>query len=255
VAALPPLHHEVKVGLDPRQAFELFTSRIGEWWPLGKLSVFGDGSTVAFTDDGRLLERHGEQASSWGEVTDWAPGERFAMTWHPGTPEDRASHITVTFSAYGEQTLVTIAHTGWEAYGDAIAARDEYTGGWPTVLALFAAAARDDDQDEPATTWAALLFTPAGDQGAAVFEDERFSGHIAFLNQMEEAGYLVAAGPLIEDEGSGMTILRLPGADRQDEIKRLTQTDATVTSGLFNVEIIPWRVFFAPGVKQLTSAA
>jgi uncharacterized protein YciI/uncharacterized protein YndB with AHSA1/START domain len=252
VAALPPLHHEVTVDLDPQQAFELFTAHIGEWLPLGKLSVFGDGSTVAFTDDGRLLERHGEQASSWGEVTEWVPGERLAMTWHPGTPEEQASQITVTFTAYGEQTLVTLAHSGWETYADAIAARNEYTAGWPTVLGLFAgaAAAGDHQQDPEPSTWAALFFTPAEGQGAAAFEDERFGGHIAFLNEMEEAGYLVAAGPLLDEDGSGMTVLKLPGEDRIDEIERLANEDASVASGLFDARVRPWRVLFAPGVRS-----
>jgi uncharacterized protein YciI/uncharacterized protein YndB with AHSA1/START domain len=253
VAALPPLHHEVKVELNPQQAFELFTDRIGEWWPLARLGVFGEGSSVAFTDDGRLLERHGEQATSWGEITEWVPGERLAMTWHPGSAEDDASHVTVTFSAYGDHTtLVTLAHSGWEIYDDAVVARTEYNGGWPTVLALYAAAAGGDageDGDEPPATWAALYFTPTGGLGGGAFEDARFAGHIAFLNEMEEQGYLVAAGPLINDEGSGMTVLRLPGADRQGEIERLAHADTSVTSGLFEVKIAPWQVFFAPGVK------
>jgi uncharacterized protein YndB with AHSA1/START domain/uncharacterized protein YciI len=249
MAVVPPLHHEVRVDLDPEQAFELFTKRIGEWWPMANLSVFGEDATVAFTDDGRLLERDGEQASSWGEVTEWVPGERLAMTWHPGMAEQQASQVTVTFAPYGAQTLVTLVHAGWEVYEDAIAARNEYTGGWPTVLTLYATAARDGQDDEPVpATWAALLFTPAQGQGAAVFEDERFGGHIAFLNQMEEQGYLIAAGPLLDDDGSGMTILKLPGDGRQDEIERLARADTSVSSGLFEVTIRPWRVFFAPGV-------
>jgi uncharacterized protein YciI/uncharacterized protein YndB with AHSA1/START domain len=252
VAALPPLHHEVKVDLNPEQAFELFTSRIGEWWPFADHSVFGEGSTASFTDDGRLLERHGEQASSWGEVTEWVPGERLALTWHAGMSADKSGHVTVTFTPYGEHTLVTLIHGGWEVYEDAVAARNEYNGGWPTVLALYASATIDNDggqeREEP-TTWAALFFTPAEGQGA-VFEDERFAGHIAFLNEMEEAGYLVAAGPLLDDDGSGMTVLKLPGEDRIDEIAQLASEDASVASGLFNARVRPWRVFFAPGVRS-----
>ncbi len=98
-------------------------------------------------------------------------------------------------------------------------------------------------------TWAALLFTPADGQGAAVFEDERFAGHIAFLNEMEAAGYLVAAGPMLDHDGTGMTILRLPGEGRLDEIERLAQQDTSVSSGLFELTVRPWRVFFAPGVR------
>lgn len=246
---LPPLHHEVMVDLNPEQAFELFTSRIGEWWPFARHSVFGEGSTASFTDDGRLLERHGEQASSWGEVTEWAPGERLALTWHAGMSADKSGHVTVTFTPYGEQTLVTLVHGGWEVYADAVAARDEYQNGWPAVIGSYAAAAGDTDDHEPApATWAALLFTPAEGQGAAVFEDERFGGHIAFLNQMEEEGYLIAAGPMLDEDGSGMTIVRLRGQDRLDEVRRFANEDTSVSSGLFNVRVRPWNVFFTPGV-------
>jgi uncharacterized protein YciI len=101
---------------------------------------------------------------------------------------------------------------------------------------------------EPAT-WAALLFTPAEDgAGAAVFEDDRFPGHRTFLSQMEEAGYLIAAGPMLDEDGAGMTILRLPGEGRLAEIEQLARTDTSVSSGLFEVAVRPWRVFFAPGV-------
>ena len=106
------------------------------------------------------------------------------------------------------------------------------------------------DGDPEPTTWAALLFTPADGQGAAVFEDDRFPGHIAFLNEMEEAGYLVAAGPLLDEDGAGMTILRLSGDGRLDEIERLARTDTSVSSGLFDIAVRPWQVFFAPGVTD-----
>ncbi len=157
--------------------------------------------------------------------------------------------MTVSFTPYGDQTLVILEHTGWEIYEDAVASRDSYSGGWATVIGAYASAGQHPDDVEPApATWAALLFTPAEDQGAAVFEDERFAGHIAFLNQMEEAGYLVAAGPMLDHDGSGMTILKLPGEGRLEDAERLAHEDASVSSGLFEVNIRPWRVFFAPGL-------
>ena len=39
----------------------------------------------------------------------------------------------------------------------------------------------------------------------------RFGEHMAFLDRMREAGYLVLAGPLADADGEGMTVLRLPG--------------------------------------------
>lgn len=104
-------------------------------------------------------------------------------------------------------------------------------------------------EDPEAATWAALLFTPAEGQGAAVFDDERFAGHIGFLNLMEDSGYLVAAGPLLDEPGAGMTILRLPGEGRLDEVQRLAEVDTSVSAGLFDVRVRPWQVYFAPGAR------
>jgi uncharacterized protein YciI len=76
-----------------------------------------------------------------------------------------------------------------------------------------------------------------------VFADPRFADHVAFLQRMAAAGYLVAAGSLADRSGEGMTVLRLPGADRLDEATRLaTLDDASVASGFFTVEVRPWRV-------------
>jgi uncharacterized protein YciI len=94
-------------------------------------------------------------------------------------------------------------------------------------------------------TWVALLHRPTdlSGGGAAVMADDRFGDHLAFLRRMAEAGYLVAAGPLSDRPGEGMTILRLPGEDRLAEATRLaTEDDVSVTSGFFTVEVRPWRV-------------
>ena len=93
-------------------------------------------------------------------------------------------------------------------------------------------------------TWVALFHSPADPAVAgAVFADPRFGEHVAFLQRMAEATYLVAAGSLTDRPGSGMTILRLPGPDRFEEAVRLaTVEDRSVASGFFEVEVRPWSV-------------
>ena len=97
-------------------------------------------------------------------------------------------------------------------------------------------------------TWVALLHTP-GPQAPAdgsLFDDPRFRDHVAFLSEMQDAGYLVAAGPLTDEAGAGMAVLRLPGADRLDEARRLATTaDKSVANGFFAVTVRPWRVMLA----------
>lgn len=94
-------------------------------------------------------------------------------------------------------------------------------------------------------TWVALLHRPGprAPETGSVFEDPRFRDHLAFLARMRQAGYLVAAGPLLDQPGQGMTILRLPGADQLEEAKRLaTQDDTSVAEGFFAVTVRPWQV-------------
>jgi uncharacterized protein YciI len=242
MSPVPPIRREILVDAGPDAAFEIFTAGIGRWWPLEKLSLHGRGSTVAFTG-GQIVESSpdGERVV-WGTVTRWDPPAALAFTWHPGYSADRASHVEVTFAAAQDQTLVTLEHSGWEAFADPAAARAEYDHGWPVVLDGYRdhVAGNAGDQD----TWVALMHRPgpAAPDGPIV-EDPRFAEHAAFLGRMREAGYLVAAGPLTDADGEGMTILRLPGAGQFERaIKLATEDDVSVATGFFAVTVRPWQV-------------
>jgi uncharacterized protein YciI len=104
--------------------------------------------------------------------------------------------------------------------------------------------------DEGGETWVALLHRPgpAAPPGAALFADPRFAEHVAFLTRMRDAGYLVAAGPLTDVPGEGMTILRLPGAGQLGWATELaTKEDSSVASGFFSVTVRPWQIMFQAG--------
>lgn len=241
--AVPPIRREILVEADPLAAWEVFTAGIGRWWPIAELSVYGAGGTVAF-GAGQIIERSagGEQAV-WGTVTRWEPPSAVAFTWHPGQTPDQASRVEVTFTATGAQTLVTLTHAGWEAFDDPAAARAEYDRGWPMVLGRYREHA--GNSGDGAVTWVALLHRPGPNapQDKPVFEDPRFAEHVAFLRRMHEAGYLIAAGPLADAAGEGMTVLRLPGADQVGRAIRLANEDDTsVARGFFTVTVRPWQV-------------
>ncbi|MGH3151659.1 MAG: SRPBCC domain-containing protein, partial [Streptosporangiaceae bacterium] len=134
MSTIPPIHREILVDADPQTAFEVFTARVGRWWPLEEHSVYGAGATVAF-EDGRIVERSADgQAAVWGTVTRWEPPTALAFSWHPGRSAERASRVEVTFAAADGRTLVTLEHAGWEVYADPAAARAEYDQGWPVTL-------------------------------------------------------------------------------------------------------------------------
>jgi len=143
-AAVPPLRREVLVAAHRDLAFRVFTERIGAWWPLAEHSVHGRGSTVGFVEPGlgaRIVEtRAGAADATWGTVTRWEPGVAIAFTWHPGHGHDAASRVLVNFTEVDGGTLVTLEHSGWEAFGDRAAeARTSYENGWPVVLTAYAA--------------------------------------------------------------------------------------------------------------------
>jgi uncharacterized protein YciI len=224
-------------------------------------------------EDGALVERSPDgQSAEWGQVTSWLPPGEFSMTWHPGRDTLAASQVTVTFRAAGDQTLVVLEHAGWDVFADPAAARAEYEHGWPEVLRLYQAFASQGVQAAQAgqgvqageaahgvqdaasgeggdgggeATWVALLHRagPAAEPGVSVFAQPQFREHAGFLQRMASQGYLVAAGPLPDEDGAGMTILRLPGAGRLAEATRLaTEDDASVASGFFTVTVRPWQV-------------
>jgi hypothetical protein len=130
-----PLVREVHVSTDRATAFTLFTDHIGQWWPLGTHSVYGEQASVAF-EDGALVERAGAETSVWGEVLSWDPPRGFRITWHPGTDPEQATEVEVRFTDVDDaQVRVTLTHTGWERRGDD--ARAGYAEGWVFVLGRF----------------------------------------------------------------------------------------------------------------------
>jgi uncharacterized protein YciI len=250
-SAVPPIRREVLVDVDPVTAFEVFTENLGRWWPLAELSVYGDSATVAFTD-GQIVERSADgQSAVWGTVTRWEPPGVVAFSWHPGQPAASASHVEVTFAAAASQTRVTLEHRGWEAFADPAGARAEYDHGWPMVLDRYRGyTARRDEPDDH--TWVALLHRPgpAAPTEGPLVEDPRFGEHVAFLNRMREAGFLVAAGPLADADGEGMTILRLPGSGQLSTATRLaTEDDVSVSIGFLAVTVRPWHVLMHEAVS------
>jgi uncharacterized protein YciI len=245
-SAVPPIRREILVDGEPATAFEVFTGRLGRWWPLDELSVYGGDAMVAFTD-GQIIESAADgRTAVWGTVTRWEPPDVVAFSWHPGGLAERASHVEVTFAATAGQTVVTLVHAGWDAFADPVAAREEYDHGWPMVMDRYRDAVGDDETGEDdGDTWVALLHRPgpAAPVSGTLFEDPRFGEHVAFLGRMHEAGYLVAAGPLPDAAGEGMTILRLPGAGQLSAATRLaTEDDISVATGFLAVTVRPWHV-------------
>ena len=143
----------VTVDCSVEHAFETFTERIHEWWPLGKHSIeqYESGNpaeTVVFQGGagGQIYERttKGEELK-WADVVAYDPPHRFVLAWRPSREQDGPkTEIEVTFTDEGGKTRVDLEHRGWEALGaEAAEARQGYSQGWESVLAGFADRAND----------------------------------------------------------------------------------------------------------------
>jgi uncharacterized protein YndB with AHSA1/START domain/uncharacterized protein YciI len=250
---VPPLRRQVLVACDPATAFRLWTDDIGAWWPVASHSCFGEGSHVAFDGD-RIVETSSTgETALWGTVVEVDEPSTLAFTWHPGRDAGTATRVTVSFTATADDgvTLVTLVHTGWEVLADPTAARSEYSRGWFTVLdgltgvAPSDVAPSDAALGEPeADLWFVLQHTAGpGTPPGGVFASPDFARHVEFLRELRERGLLVAGGPLPDEAGAGMTVVRARDvAGARWLVRAAQQEDGSVTSGLLDVRVRAWRV-------------
>ncbi len=138
-----PIVKTVIVNATREQAFDVFVNRIAKWWPLHGHAVSAAHGKPALAVSiepfvgGAIYETMFDGTrSDWGEVLLFAPGQKVAFTWHPGTDEKRSTLVTVEFEDHGPgQTKVVLTHSGWQAWAtEAPDKRGSYDGGWDYVL-------------------------------------------------------------------------------------------------------------------------
>jgi uncharacterized protein YndB with AHSA1/START domain len=140
-ALIQPVRQSVEVELPPSEAFDLFTTRIAEWWPYKTHFSRGPVETLIFEGKpgGKLKEVCSDGAIvTYGEVLVWEPPRRVVIKWMV-TPElAPPTEVEVRFTATALGCRLDLEHRGF----DAVAHRDSYAGGWPGVLRLFAERAK-----------------------------------------------------------------------------------------------------------------
>jgi uncharacterized protein YndB with AHSA1/START domain len=150
--SVAPIVRSVIVKGEPARAFELFTSRIRDWWPRSK--TIGREPPVAIVlepwVEGRWFERDVQgRETQWGKVLYWEPPHRLLLAWQIGADwayhPDLVTEVEVSFKAQTpDDTIVTLEHRHLERLGsDAARVREMLDGGWPTLLGGFQMIARD----------------------------------------------------------------------------------------------------------------
>jgi uncharacterized protein YciI len=94
-------------------------------------------------------------------------------------------------------------------------------------------------------SWFALMHRPGPSlaDGESIFEHPAFMEHVAFLNRLADRGLLIAAGPLPDEPGAGMAVVRTDGS--VDVAALATTDDLCVAAGYLTVEVRPWDVRFS----------
>jgi len=145
VVKIAPVRKSIHVNAPLAHAFEVFTARIGRWWPkthhIGKSLA---GALIEPREGGHWYEVADDGTrTDVGEVLVWDPPRRFVVGWNVSSkwqPDTTvASEVEVRFAASGGGTLVELEHRNFEVLGPdgGASLRKDVDGGWPELLDFY----------------------------------------------------------------------------------------------------------------------
>ena len=149
MTTITDVRREVTVAGTPERVFDLFTNHMAEWWPAEH--HLAGSPVVAMTVEprvgGRIYDSCEDGSESvWGQVTDWDPPSHLGFAWmltaawQLETDPEKASRVSVSFAADGDNTRVVLVHNdfwrlgeGGRGMADAVGSPD----GWGLGLGRF----------------------------------------------------------------------------------------------------------------------
>ena len=154
-AAAVEVSRSITVPLSPARAFELFTSRMSEFWPTEHSIGSAELAEVVIEPrlGGRWFERGVDGTECrWGRVAAWEPPRKVVLLWQIGAnwhyDPDFETEVEVTFAEDGsDHTRVDVRHINLQRYGDTteqMRAIFDDPKGWAGTLARFADLARTE---------------------------------------------------------------------------------------------------------------
>jgi uncharacterized protein YndB with AHSA1/START domain len=146
------VRRQVVVDAPPEKAFEMFTSRFGDFKPPEHNLLAAPIAETVFEPrvGGHIYDRGTDGSECrWARVLVYEPPTRVVFSWDIGptwqveTEPDNTSEVEVTFTAEGlERTRVELEHRhldrhgpGWESVSEGVGA----DAGWPLYLDRYAA--------------------------------------------------------------------------------------------------------------------
>jgi uncharacterized protein YndB with AHSA1/START domain len=140
-----PLRMSFEVDCSAEHAFDVWTSRIGTWWPADHTVTGQPGLDIVMQGcaGGRIFERTRDGTEhDWGEVTVWNPPARLVYRWRLGADRSDETEVEIRFvTGDSGATRIEIEHRGWERLGGAAGQRrDQNKAGWAALLPHYQAA-------------------------------------------------------------------------------------------------------------------
>jgi uncharacterized protein YndB with AHSA1/START domain len=139
----------MRVRASPERAFEVFTREIGAWWRHNPMFRFTprEPGVLSFDEDRLIETRTDGKVFEIGKVRVWEPGRRLVFGWRQAAfAADQATEVEVVFQPVGEETRVSVTHTGWDTVPAQHVARHSWPDAvfmqrhgewWQTLLASF----------------------------------------------------------------------------------------------------------------------
>lgn len=142
----------LRVKATPQRAFDAFVGEIGAWWRPNMLFQFTprDPGVLAFEPgpDGRLIETLASgKVFEIGKIRAWEPPHRLVFGWRQATfAAGQDTEVSVRFEAVGDETRVTVEHTGWDSVPSEHVARHGFSDAllltrlgewWRTLLTSY----------------------------------------------------------------------------------------------------------------------
>jgi hypothetical protein len=133
----------VVLPLAPAAAFDLFTRKIGAWWPANRRHTKDPASEIFLLESGRFYERARDgREVELGHVRAWELPSRILLDFFVATGPDRPTEVEIAFAAHDGGTRVTVMHRPKAASETLWSGRvDRYEQSWDAVLRALSQAA------------------------------------------------------------------------------------------------------------------
>lgn len=137
------IEKSVMLPLTPAAAFELFTTRVSEWWPADRRHLKDSSSRLFMLASGRFYERASDGTElDLGRVRIWESPHRVVLDFFIGTDAAHPTEVEIRFTAEGAGTRVTVRHRPTDHSAEDWDKRAPlYERSWDAVLAALHASA------------------------------------------------------------------------------------------------------------------